>query len=133
MKKEKICLFCGEGFKGGRSDRKYCDDQCRANYHNQQRQEREQVVLKINNILKHNWKVLKLLNPTGHSTIRQSFLLEQGYNFNYFTNVYKTKEGRVYYFCYDLGFAVVKGSKPIKVNIVTWQSYMEIYQLPLKS
>jgi len=133
MKKEKICLFCGEGFKGGRSDRKYCDDQCRANYHNQQRQVQEAMVININAILKRNWKILKLLNPRGQSIVRKSFLLEQGYNFNYFTNVYKTQEGRVYYFCYDLGFAIVERSQPVKLNIVNWQPYMKAYQLPLKA
>ena len=34
----------------------------------------------------------------------KSKLLDLGFNFNYFTNVYKTKTGKVYYFCYEQGY-----------------------------
>lgn len=131
MREIKKCLYCQSELKGGRVDRKYCDAQCRASYHNTQRQENERIVQKINTILKQNWKILTMLNPTGHSTVRQSFLEEHGYNFNYFTNVYKTQEGRVYYFCYDVGFSLVEKTQVAKVNIVNWQPYMEDYQLPI--
>ena len=131
MREIKKCLYCQSELKGGRVDRKYCDAQCRASYHNTQRQEKERSVQKINAILKKNWKILTMLNPTGHSTVRQLFLEEHGYNFNYFTNVYKTQEGRVYYFCYDVGFTLVEKAQVAKVNIVNWQPYMEDYQLPI--
>ena len=131
MKKNKKCLFCQVELKGGRADRKYCDAQCRASYHNNQRREEEHSVQHINTILKQNWKMLKTLNPIGHSTVRVSFLEEQGYNFNYFTNVYVGKGGRVYYFCYDLGFSEVDNSDVSKVNIVNWQDYMDAYKVPI--
>lgn len=131
MKKTKKCLQCQTELRGGRIDRKYCDAQCRATYHNSQRQEQEQGVRQINDILKKNWKILKMLNPTGHSTIRKTFLDEHGYNFNYFTNVYRTSSGRVYYFCYDIGFAEIPNSQVSKVNLVNWQPYMKDYQLPI--
>jgi hypothetical protein len=132
MNKIKKCLECQADLKGGRIDRKYCDAQCRASYHNSQRQEKEQSVRQINEILKKNWKILTMLNPTGHSTIRKSFLEEHGYNFNYFTNVYRnTKNGRIYYFCYDVGLAEVPKAHVPKVNLVNWQPYMSEYQLPI--
>jgi hypothetical protein len=31
-------------------------------------------------------------------------LISMGFNFRFFTNVYKTKQGNVYYFCYDHGY-----------------------------
>lgn len=131
MQEIKKCLSCQKGLKGGRIDRKFCDSQCRASYHNNQRQDKEQMVRSINEILKKNWKILKILNPTGYSTVQKNFLDEQGYNFNYFTNVFKTKEGRVYYFCYDLGIAEVDSKNGLKINIVNWQQYMVNYQLPI--
>ena len=131
MKTTKKCLFCQTELKGGRIDRKYCDAQCRASYHNVQRQEKEHIIRKINDILKKNWKILKTLNPTGHSIVRKSFLEEHGYNFNYFTNIYETKEGRMYYFCYDIGLTDVSMANIPKVNIVDWQAYMEAYKLPI--
>jgi len=132
MNKIKKCLDCQTDLKGGRIDRKYCDAQCRASYHNRQRQEKEHGVRQINEILKKNWKILTMLNPTGHSTIRKTFLEEHGYNFNYFTNVYRNvNNGRVYYFCYDVGLAEIPKSEIPKVNLVNWQSYMDEYQVPI--
>ena len=131
MKEIKNCLACEKQLKGGRIDRKYCDAQCRASYHNSQRQEKEQSVRKINDILKKNWKILTMLNPTGHSTIRKSFLEEHGYNFNYFTNVFRATSGRIYYFCYNVGLAEVSSTLVPKVNLVNWQAYMEAYKLPI--
>lgn len=131
MKKKKECLQCQRELKGGRIDRKYCDAQCRASYHNHQRQEKEHGVRQVNDILKQNWKILTMLNPTGHSTIRKSFLEEHGYNFNYFTNVFKATSGRVYYFCYDVGLAEVPNAHVSKVNLVNWQPYMDEYKLPI--
>lgn len=31
-------------------------------------------------------------------------LIDAGLNFDYYTNVYKTKTGKMYYFCYDQGY-----------------------------
>lgn len=127
------CLCCGNELKGGRSDRKFCNSSCRSHYHNKTRLDAEQSLRKINNILRHNWKILKRLNPKGYTTLRKSYLIEQGYDFNYFTNVYKTQSNRLYYFCYDVGIAEVdsKLNEPQKINIVEWQSYMDTYQVPI--
>jgi hypothetical protein len=32
----------------------------------------------------------------------------KGFNFDYFTNVYRTKSGKVYYFCYEQGYLQLK-------------------------
>jgi hypothetical protein len=31
-------------------------------------------------------------------------LKEKGFDFSYFTNLYKTKEGSVYHYCYEQGY-----------------------------
>ena len=58
----------------------------------------------VNNILRKNRRILASLNPNGKSKAHRDKLLEHGFNFNYFTNVYKTKSGKVYYFCYEYGY-----------------------------
>lgn len=131
MREQKSCLNCGAKIINGRWDKKYCDAKCKANYHNKQQRKNEQSVRRITGIIKNNWKILKMLNPSGHTTIRKSYLIEHGYNFNYFTNIYKTAQGRVYYFCFDMGFSEVEGGKVDKVNIVSWQPYMDTYKLPV--
>ena len=49
-------------------------------------------------------KGVSVLNTKGKSKVHRNKLIELGMNFNYFTNVYRTKAGKTYYFCYDQGY-----------------------------
>src|SRR5690554_4442509 len=100
---KKKCLHCSASIQG-RLDKKFCSDQCRANFNNLNRNEHEILIKKINSVLRKNRTILKTFNPVGMSTIRKEFLEEQGFNFKYFTSLYKTKDGNAYNFCYDLGY-----------------------------
>ena len=126
---KKLCLYCEKPIEG-RRDKKYCDPNCRALFHQERKQKEEAHFFKVLNILKNNRKILLALNPAGYSTVRKSFLQARGYNFNYFTNIFKTGGKEVYYFCFDVGIKEVK-DKPYKVTVVNWQKYMETYKLPL--
>ncbi len=97
------CLDCGTRLTG-RVDKKFCNDLCRNNYHNKENREDSQFMRNINAILRKNRNILKSLNPPGKSKVKKQELVLQGFNFKYFTNVYKTKNGRVYYFVYEHGF-----------------------------
>lgn len=44
------------------------------------------------------------LNPGGKIRVHRMKLIDAGLNFDYYTNVYKTKTGKLYYFCYDQGY-----------------------------
>ena len=48
------------------------------------------------------------LNPKGKGTISKKKLDMKGFNFNYITEVYTTKVGKVYFFCYDQGYSVLE-------------------------
>lgn len=121
------CLHCNKPLVG-RSDKKYCDLGCKSSYANKKRHEKEGLVLKINKQLRQNWKILKTINPQGKSTLRKEFLISQGYDFNYFTNVYRTKKGNTYYFCYDVGIMEINKTH---ICIVNWQEYMAHYKIPI--
>ncbi|RZK02637.1 MAG: hypothetical protein EOO43_23320 [Flavobacterium sp.] len=100
---EKLCLDCGQIIKG-RSDKKFCDDQCRNNYNNKLKMEDSSVVKQINGILKKNRAILQKLNPDGKLKINKDKLVRLGFNFSYFTHVYETYKGAVYFFCYEYGY-----------------------------
>lgn len=104
---KKVCLDCGEPISG-RSDKKFCSDQCRNNYNNRLNTETNTLVRRINSILKKNYKILGELNPSGKSSVNRSRLTEKGFNFQYFTSIYTTREGKTYYFCYDRGWLPVE-------------------------
>ncbi len=100
---KKACAECGDEF-AGRSDAKFCSDQCRSTFHNRQSQQSNEYVRLINSALKKNRKILCDCNPEGKSKIKGSELRLKGFDFGYFTNIYITKDGREYRFCYEQGY-----------------------------
>jgi hypothetical protein len=106
----------------GRSDKKFCGDQCRASHNNAQRSQSERLIMEVNKVLRKNRTLLKQLNPTGMSIIRKEFLSQNGFNFNYFTSRYKTRDGNEYWFCYDIGWMYLEDEK---IRIIEYQSYMK--------
>ncbi|NPA46795.1 MAG: DUF2116 family Zn-ribbon domain-containing protein [Chlorobi bacterium] len=97
------CLYCGEPIYG-RSDKKFCSDYCRNAYNNQRYRETTAYIRKINAKLKKNWKILKELNPSGKTKVRKDQLTAEGFDFQYFTSIYRTKKNDIYYYVYDQGY-----------------------------
>ena len=112
---ERNCLECGEPLKG-RSDQKFCNDLCRNAYNNKKLGKSTNLMRKINRILKNNHLILKELNPTNKTTTFKTTLTKRGFNFNYFTSIYTTKSGRIYYFVYDQGYSEIEGNKYMLVK-----------------
>jgi hypothetical protein len=119
----KTCLHCNKVLEKGRLDKKFCDYFCRNAYNNANIRESEKVIRDINQILRRNRSILKSINPEGKTVIRKESLLLQGFNFNYFTHKYDTKNGTTYWFCYEFGYAF-SNREFDKVVIVNWQNYM---------
>jgi len=106
---EKQCLDCGEPIVG-RSDKKFCSDICRTNYNNSRSKGDLKYMRSVNSALKKNRKILRELNPEGKSKVSKRVLENKGFNFRFFTNVYKTKSAKVYYFCYEEGYLPIEGN-----------------------
>lgn len=102
-KEKRQCLVCETPIYG-RVDKKYCSDYCRNAHHNIRNRDATNYMRKVNNILRKNRRILERFNPNGKSKVKESTLMEEGYNFGYHTNVYNTKKGGKYYFCYDQGY-----------------------------
>ncbi len=100
---ERKCQECEQKLKG-RKDQKFCSDYCRNTFNNRLNEDSTNYMRRINNILRKNRRVLANLNPNGKNTVDGIRLAEDGFNFHYYTNVYKTQKGAMYYFCYDQGY-----------------------------
>lgn len=100
---ERFCLECNSKLRG-RKDQKFCSDFCRNSFNNRQNEDANKYVRRINNILRRNRRILEKYNPTGKVTVDGISLAEEGFNFHYYTNTYKTQKGAVYYFCYEHGY-----------------------------
>ena len=99
----KACLECGDKIVG-RVDKKFCSDYCRNAFHNNRNKDRKNLVRNVNNQLRKNYRILESLNPKEKTTVSKNKLLARGFNFEYLTNLYTTKTGKVYYFVYDQGY-----------------------------
>lgn len=100
---KRVCQQCGDELVG-RRDKKFCSDYCRSNAHNEINRDYSNYMRKVNNILRKNRRILAKHNPNGKAKVTASVLMEDGYNFAYHTNVYETKKGGKYFFCYDQGY-----------------------------
>ncbi len=100
---QRRCLDCGEPIFG-RLDKKFCSDQCRNNYNNRQNADVTTYVRNVNTILRKNRKILSELNPTDKVTVHKDKLVNKGFNFSYFTNLYTTQKGSTYRFVYEYGY-----------------------------
>lgn len=105
---EKSCLECGEKIVG-RTDKKFCSDYCRNAYNNNLNKDSKNMVRNVNNLLRKNYRILEELNPDGKVKLSKSKLAAKGFNFDYFTSIYKTKTGNTYYFIYDQGYLPLEG------------------------
>ena len=122
---QKECLYCNKELKG-RSDKKYCDSQCKSAYQYQQAQENpERFYNRVDNHLKLNRKLLKNFNKAGKATVRAEKLIAEGFNPNYFTHFWKNIKGDVYLFVYEYGFLKRKENNNEKYVLIQWQDYME--------
>lgn len=103
---EKQCLECGRELFG-RADKKFCSDACRSAYNNKASGNSDKYIRKVNRKLKRNRSILELLNPEGKTKTHKERLLREGFDFDYFTNTYITKDQKEYRFCYDQGYLML--------------------------
>lgn len=115
MSESRYCLNCGYVLKG-RSDQKYCSDACRNSHHNQLNSDSTNLVRNINNTLRRNRRILEKLCPGDKSKSTKGILNSEGFNFNYHTNIFHTKKGLTYYFCYDMGYLELQDEEVVIVR-----------------
>lgn len=118
---KKNCIECGDEMMG-RSDKKFCSDQCRTGHNNKLNSDSNNFVRNINNILRKNRRILAQFNPRGKAKVHRDKLLEEGFKFSYFTNIYRPKNGNIYYFCYEYGYLKLDNGY---LTLVIRQEYVE--------
>ena len=107
---DRKCLECFEQLKG-RTDQKFCSDQCRSSYNNRQYVESNSAIRMINRILKKNYFILTALNSEGKSNVSKSDLQKKGYRFDYFTCTNTARNSKLNFFCYDHGYREQENDK----------------------
>jgi hypothetical protein len=103
----------------GRSDKKFCSDYCRNGYNNKRNSTVNNFVRNINYVLRKNRRILaaKYIECDAETNLQE--LNWAGYNFEYFTNFYRTTDGMKYSCCYDFGISFLKNRR---VRIISLDS-----------
>jgi hypothetical protein len=109
IKSEKRCGECSRTITG-RIDKRFCSDQCRSCYHNRINGDVTNYIRNTNHALKKNRRILAELNPAGKAKVSRDKLLAKGFDFQFCTSTYTTKDGSQYTYCYEQGYlALEKG------------------------
>ncbi len=111
---DRKCLQCFEKLRG-RADQKFCSDQCRSAFNNQNYFETNTVIKSVNKILKKNHAILTMLRAKGKTSANKGELQKNGFRFDYFTYVSTSRNSKINYFCYDQGYREQDNNKLILV------------------
>ncbi|HOB71903.1 MAG: hypothetical protein ACOXZO_10475 [Bacteroidales bacterium] len=101
---EKKCLDCGAAIRG-RTDKKFCSDQCRNNFNNKLNRDTNNFVRNVHGLLRKNRRILVDLYNSGKRKIHKDALFALGYNFSFFTHVIELSDGRRFHYCFEYGFS----------------------------
>lgn len=90
------CAECGAVLHG-RSDKRFCDDQCRSTFNNKTYAQDLKSVKEVNRILLSNRRALKLALERYGSETSWSNLILLGFNPNYYTGVLQGSNRKLVY------------------------------------
>jgi hypothetical protein len=124
---ERKCPVCGDALIG-RTDKKYCSDQCRFVSNSKKKQLNEKPIIDANQRLRRNRMVLKTLCPAGKCVVRREVMEALGYEVTLFTSIFVTGRKQIYYLCYDYGYMPIIQNGVEKAMIISRQPYMQDWQ-----
>lgn len=112
----KHCLDC-EVKLHGRTDKKFCDNNCRSHYNNSLHKGRNDALKTINNILRKNDNILRKFDKHGVKELTTNMLNAAGFNFNFFTHQLSSPSGQIYNCCYSYGYLKIEETKFLLTTI----------------
>lgn len=122
----KHCEYCGK-LVYGRSDKKFCDDNCRSSFNNERRVVDSKEMRNIINVLKLNRKILESIVAGGIEKVRvpKEKLIRLGYNFRYHTETNTNWKGDFYTYCFDYGFLQLENNWLLVLRICKDHNFNE--------
>jgi len=101
--KKKLCQEC-HTILIGRSDKKFCDTYCKTAFHNKNYRNNHEKIRYINDQLKKNRQILKVLSDAGIAETQRIKLLNAGFQFQYITHQSTASNKFDVRFCYEFGY-----------------------------
>ncbi|MES2328149.1 MAG: hypothetical protein V4539_01015 [Bacteroidota bacterium] len=117
---KRLCLNCEKPISG-RSDKKYCNDVCKNEHHNQNTSDFAYIEKRLKKKLKSNRDILKeILGQQNSCVVSKDLLVGKGYEMNYLTH-YRDVASKRYYYVFDHGFCEEKNGDLKVVKAFAWR------------
>ena len=101
------CLQCGDRIKYGRTDKKFCCDECKTSYHNNQARAGRTFRNKVIAIINRNYEILNELIRSGASSADLMDLTAAGFTPGIVTS-YRKYGKHDEFTCYDIKYVMTK-------------------------
>lgn len=98
------CLCCGSDMGYGRSDRKFCSQNCKDRYNNIRRYRSMAVRAKVENALGRNYRILNDMLKAGVDQAPRSEIVSMGFAPEFLTSIVKAGKGCTVLACYDITY-----------------------------
>ena len=103
-KKMSACLECGDRIGYGRSDKKFCCDECRTRYFNNLARGSRACRRKILSRLSRNYQILEQLLKSGETSVELTDLMSFGFVPDAVTGFHKNRFKSDEYWCFDIKY-----------------------------
>ena len=101
------CLECGEQIRYGRTDKKYCCEDCRNRHHNSMMKDSRAFRRRTLSILSRNYSILEEFIKFGIRSVDLSYLLQRGFVPGIVTSYRKVRKHDEYS-CFDIKYIMTE-------------------------
>ena len=98
-----VCLECGDRIRYGRTDKKFCCEECKSRHYNRQAKDSRAFRRKVLRQLDANYEILDALLKSGATAADITDLLSLGFSPAIVTSFKRTRT-RVEYTCFDIKY-----------------------------
>ena len=109
-----VCLECGDRIRYGRSDKKFCCDECKTRHYNRQAKGSRAFRRKVLRQLDRNYEILEALVRSGVTAADMTDLMSMGFLPALATSFKRTRT-RMEYACFDIKYIMT----PSRLSSIT--------------
>ena len=103
-KRMPVCLECGDRIRYGRSDKKFCCEECKIRHYNNLAKGSRAYRRRIMSRLSKNYQILEQLLKSGETTVELTDLMSAGFNPDAVTGFHKNRFKSDEYWCFDIKY-----------------------------
>ena len=103
-KKMSVCLECGDRIGYGRSDKKFCCDECKARHFNNLARNSRAYRRRVMSRLTRNYGILERVLRSGEPSVELTDLMSYGFAPDAVTGFHKNRFKSDEYWCFDIKY-----------------------------